>query len=104
MYGAEKSSPELTRIEREMTTTVAEFERLLRLGAPFEIKSLATGRYLLQDEDLELEITLKPRDERRIGILSLPCVGVEYMFRGGTLEQRRRLLARLDLAMQRGGG
>ncbi len=104
MYGAADNDPTLSRIEREMAATVAEFEHGLSLGSPAEVESSTDGRYRIRHEDVELDIAVSPCGQRRIGALSLPLLRVVYEFHGGTLDQRRRLLARLDLAMQRGGG
>ena len=104
MYdGADRGLP-LVRLEREMAASPAEFERGLRLGAPEGVESLGNGRYRVRQGETRLEIRITPKGERRIAALCLPLLHVVYQFQAGAQPQRRRLLARLDQAMQRGGG
>jgi hypothetical protein len=104
MYEAADRDTILTRIEREMAATVVELERGLRLGAGEWLEKLEEGRYRIAGQGVVLEIRARSHGERRIGALSLPLLWVVYEFHGGEPESRRRLLARLDRAMQRGGG
>lgn len=91
-------------LDREVAATPAEFERDLRKAWSGEIGARAPLQLALVDGDLELVIDLEPIEPRRIGLLTLPRLIARYRFSGGDEAARRRLLERLDRAMQRGGG
>lgn len=90
-------------LERDVTSTVAEFDASLRFAAAGFIEG-AAPRYRIDDGTVRLEIELAPGPERRIALLRLPTLRVTYRFTGGSAEDRHVLLARLDRAMHRGGG
>ncbi len=92
------------RLEREMAATQREFEHGLNLGVRGNWVATAEDRYRILQDGVQLEITILSRSERRIGALTLPLLNVAYAFSAGSPQQRRRLLTRLDRAMQRGGG
>ncbi|MEJ2455582.1 MAG: hypothetical protein P8103_15695 [Candidatus Thiodiazotropha sp.] len=92
------------RLEREMAATQQEFEHGLNLGVPGNWIATAEDHYRILQDGVQLDITILSRSERRIGALTLPLLSVAYAFSAGSPQQRRRLLTRLDRAMQRGGG
>ena len=90
-------------IERDITSTVAEFDASLRAAAAGRIEGRAS-HYRIGWDDVMLEIDVVPGPERRIALLRLPTLRVTYRFVGGSEAAQRALLARLDRAMHRGGG
>jgi hypothetical protein len=104
MYASGQNGTPLTRFERELGANLREFERGLNLAVPGRWDSPTTGLYQIRHKGAELHIKILSQGERRIAALSIPLLKVVYIFRSGTDEQRQALLARLDLAMQRGGG
>lgn len=92
------------QFERELGASVAEFERDLGKAWPDGVLTVAPGRYSLCDGPLQLDIYVESIGVRRIGLLAIPRLAARYAFSGGDESARRSLLARLDRAMQRGGG
>lgn len=91
-------------LERELGASVAEFERDLNKAWPDGVSAVAPGHYRLHDGALQLDIHVEPVGVRRIGLLAIPRLAARYVFAGADEGARRSLLARLDRAMQRGGG
>ena len=89
--------------EREVGATPAEFRRGLFL-AHANVVEEADGRLHLSEGAVRLSIGLVPWPSRHIGLLELPVLRLSYHFAAGEPSACRALLARLDLAMQRGGG
>ncbi|BAL23940.1 hypothetical protein [Azoarcus sp. KH32C] len=98
------SGPVPERFEREVTATPAEFERDLRKAWPAGVECLAPGYFRLHFDAARLDIHVEPSGVRRLGLFKLPLLVVRYEFSGGDETLRRRFLAPLDRAMQRGGG
>jgi hypothetical protein len=90
-------------IERDVTSTVAEFDAALRSAAAGCIHGEAP-HYRIDAGTVRLEIDALVGPERRIALLRLPTLRVTYRFLSGSGEEQRALLARLDRAMHRGGG
>jgi hypothetical protein len=91
------------RLERDMSTTEAEFLRGLRLAAPVPVTVLADGSIRLDHDGVTLIVRLSPNGERVIAGLALPRLHAEYEL-AGPRDAASRLLEQLDLAMRRGGG
>lgn len=91
-------------LEREITATSAEFERDLRRAWPAGVETPAPGHFRIHDGDTRLDIRIEPRGLRRLGLFDLPVLAAHYRFTAADEPARRRLLATLDRAMQRGGG
>ncbi|MHB1373678.1 MAG: hypothetical protein ACYC5W_10020 [Thauera sp.] len=90
--------------ERRVTATAREFERDLR-QAWGEVHGSAEQRsFSLRDGTQTLAIDIEPAGVRRLGLFELPQLIVRYRFGPGDEATRRALLARLDRAMQKGGG
>ena len=104
MYESGQDGTALSRFERELGASLREFEHGLNLATSEQWTSPRPGCYRVILDGAELEIEIVDQGERRIAALSIPLLRAVYRFKSGSTEQRRRLLARLDLAMQRGGG
>jgi hypothetical protein len=90
-------------LEREISTSAAEFRRGLDLAFPGHV--VAGADALCVDDGLAaMEIELVPGVPRTIAALRLPTLHVTIRYTRGTPAQRQAMLARMDLAMQRGGG
>jgi hypothetical protein len=90
-------------IEREVSTSAAEFRRGLELAFPGRV---AAGAETLRVDDglATMEISLVPGVPRTIAALRLPTLHVTIRFTQGTAAQRQAMLTYMDLSMQRGGG
>ena len=91
------------RFEREVGATPAEFLRGLSL-AHSKILQEADGTLRLTDGAVCLAIRLVQQPSRKLGLFDLPVLHVTYDFESGEAQGCQAFLARLDLAMQRGGG
>ncbi|HRP25087.1 MAG TPA: hypothetical protein PLF79_08105 [Thauera sp.] len=89
---------------RRVTATPREFERDLRQAWPAVQGSAEARRFDLQDGAQDLVIDIEAAGVRRLGLFELPQLDVHYRFGPGDEAARRALLARLDRAMQKGGG
>ncbi len=90
--------------ERRVTATAREFERDLRQAWPAVEGGAEAARFSLHDGAQSLVIDIEPAGVRRLGLFELPQLDVRYRFGPGDEAARRALLARLDRAMQKGGG
>lgn len=86
-----------------MSATPAEFAHGLRNAFP---EGLSGGPldFLVDDGAARMAIRLEPGPDRVIALLRLPTLTARIRFVAGDAEARARLLKRMDLAMQRGGG
>lgn len=89
---------------REVTATPAQFERDLRQAWDGGVEFAPTGALRIRHGMLVLDITVRAGAMRKLGLFELPVLHADYRFTGGDEAARRDLLARLDRAMQRGGG
>lgn len=62
------------------------------------------GEIRLENARVRLCVRMNAGPSRRLGLFTIPVLHVSYDFESGSDEDCRALLARLDLAMQRGGG
>jgi hypothetical protein len=94
---------DLEALAREISATPAEFAHGLRNAFP---QGLSGGPLLFQVEDgsAAMEIRLVPGPDRVIALLRLPTLTARIQFMAGDAAARERMLKRMDLAMQRGGG
>lgn len=104
MYESGQLGDPLDRFERELGASLSELERGLDLGAPGQWDRPSPNLYRIRQQETELHIEILSQGERRIASLAIPLLKVVYRFKSGSDKARRTLLARLDLAMQRGGG
>lgn len=88
---------------REVSATPAEFAHGLRNAFP---RGLSGGPLAFRVDDAEatMEIELVPGPDRVIALLRLPSLTARIRFVAGDADARERMLKRMDLAMQRGGG
>ncbi len=91
-------------LERRVTASAREFERDLRQAWPTVAGSADGLCFTLHDGAQSLAIDVEPAGVRRLGLFELPQLVVRYRFGPGEEGARRALLARLDRAMQKGGG
>lgn len=89
--------------ERLVSATPAQFERDLRAAWPAAAGCVGEGLQV-SDGGADLFLTMEVLPVRRIGLFALPQLCVRYRFVAGDAAARGRLLARLDLGMQKGGG
>jgi hypothetical protein len=90
-------------IERDVTSTIAEFDASLRSAAANCIHGGAP-HYRIDTGTVTLEIDVVVGPERRIALLRLPTLRVTFRFLSGSRDAQQALLTRLDRAMHRGGG
>jgi hypothetical protein len=90
-------------LEREMSASRGEFLHGLRLAFPQGVEE-AGALLKVGDGDAAMEIALTPLPDRRIALLRLPNMKVHIRFTAGSPEKQQAMLARMDRAMQRGGG
>lgn len=89
---------------REMGATAGEFERGLRLAVAGAVSCPRPGLLRVDDAGVVLEVELTEMPERRLGLFRIPVLHARLCFLSGNRAARQALLARIDLAMQRGGG
>lgn len=88
---------------RDMATTEREFRHGLDFAFP-EGVTAHDGVLLVAHAGAAMEIALAPLPPRIIALLRLPRLEVRIRFTAGTAVQQQAMLARMDRAMQRGGG
>lgn len=93
----------LDTIEREIWATPDEFRHGLQLAFPGRVTERG-GILCVDAGPAAMAIELEPLPPRTIALLSLARMKVRLRMTAGTPEERRAMLARMDLAMQRGGG
>lgn len=92
------------RIEREVGSTRAEFLRALALAHSEGVEALDPDTYRVTSGEVVLEISLCDAPPRRIALIEIPVLKAVYEFVRGSAQDCEALLAKLDRAMQRGGG
>jgi hypothetical protein len=90
-------------LDREVAASPREFLHGLRLAFPGGVEETA-GRIRVNDGQALMDIVLTPLPDRRIARLRLPNMWVRIRFAGGSPDAQQAMLARMDQAMQRGGG
>ncbi|MGE5153926.1 MAG: hypothetical protein ACM3ST_07915 [Bdellovibrio bacteriovorus] len=90
-------------LEREMSATVAELCRGLEAAFPGAVEGGPLAFRVITPGGI-MELEASPGPERVIALLRLPTLRVRIRFATGDRDARSRMLARLDLAMRRGGG
>ena len=94
--------PESVTFEKEMAIERREFRRTLERALPCASIGVDGDTIRVEDGGGTLEITLSPREERRIGLLALPVLGARFRYIGH--DDPHAHLARLERSFQRGGG
>jgi hypothetical protein len=90
-------------LEREVSAAPAEFALGLRNAFPGQVSG-GPLEFRVAHDGAAMELVLTPGPARVIARLSLPTLKVRICFTAGDAGARARLLARMDLAMHRGGG
>lgn len=88
---------------RDMATTEREFRHGLDFAFPQGVTE-QDGVFHVAHAGAAMEIRIAPLPVRVIALLRLPRLEVGIRFTVGTPEQQQAMLARMDRAMQRGGG
>jgi hypothetical protein len=88
---------------RDMATTEREFREGLLFAFP-EGVSEAAGVFHIDYAGAAMEIHTALLPPRVIALLRLPRLEVRIRFTAGTAVQQQTMLARMDRALQRGGG
>ncbi|MBS1160705.1 MAG: hypothetical protein H6R15_3124 [Proteobacteria bacterium] len=88
---------------RQLGSSAAEFERVLRLLFPDGIRADPDG-LTLSCENTQIRFAIRTEDSRRLGSLQLPTIHLEISLLAGEAATATRLLALIDQANQRGGG
>jgi hypothetical protein len=91
-------------LHRDMGCTRAEFIGWLpgaTRQAPFQIDG---GVVTVITHSGSVQISLEEKPPRRIGLITLPVLGVTFRFRGLDDLTRHDFLAHFDLYTRRGGG
>jgi hypothetical protein len=90
-------------LDREVSASPREFLHGLRLAFPEGVAEYGE-RIRVTDGAATMEIAFTPLPDRRIALLRLPNMRVHIRFTAGSQQQQQAMLARMDRAMQRGGG
>lgn len=90
--------------ERDYGCSEAEWLRSLPEAAAPHALSLRDRSATVALEGGVLRLHWRPLPPRRIALLRLPRLGVQFAFDGVTPAAREAFLRRFDLCMQRGGG
>lgn len=90
-------------LDREVSAHPQEFRRGLLLAFPGCVTE-DDGVLRVAAGPAAMEIFLTPKAPRVIAALRLPTLHVKIRFIAGTKAQQKEMLARMDRAMQRGGG
>lgn len=93
----------LTDLDRDCSSTLAEYAHGLRLAFPTGVTGGPT-EFDVTDGRARLEVQLEPGPDRVIALMRLPTLRARLRFVDGTPEERQAMLHRMDLAMRRGGG
>lgn len=88
---------------REMAATETEFRHGLALAFSQGV-SESGGILRVEAGEAAMEISLERLPSRIIAALCLPSLRVRIRFVAGMPDRQKEMLARMDRAMQRGGG
>jgi hypothetical protein len=88
---------------RDMATTEQEFRQGLLFAFPAGVRE-AAGLFRIDYAGASMEIRTALLPPRVIALLRLPRLEVRIRFTAGTTVQQQAMLARMDRALQRGGG
>lgn len=94
----------LERFERTMGCTAAELIGWLPRSLPGAELTIGSSDARAVFEHGSLSLTWEQGPPRRIALLEIPSLQVEFVFEGMPAQQRRAVLRHFDLATHRGGG
>lgn len=91
---------------RDMGYSVAEFFRILPSAVGGHDYQLEGDKIVVRPADgtRELVLRISRLPERKIGMIRIPRIEVDFSFHNFTAEQRKAFLAAFDRSYQRGGG
>lgn len=89
--------------QRDVSATLDELANWVAAAYP-DARRDGAGTYHVESADATLILMATPGPERRIALLRLPTLRIDYRFTRGSEAARAALLRRLDLYMHRGGG
>lgn len=89
---------------RDVSATLGELDHWIKAAYPAASRGGSDATYLIETAEAALELSATPGPLRRIALLALPTLRLEYRFRRGDRDARAELLGRLDMFMHRGGG
>ena len=92
--------------KRDMGYSVAEFFRILPTAVEGHDYAVDGCGVVIRPPDGGRELVLRIAElpERRIGMIRIPRIEVDFSFRNFTGEQRKAFLTAFDRSFQRGGG
>lgn len=93
----------LETIEREMSTTPEIISQDLHNAFPDGVSG-GPMAFNVQDGSAAMKILLTPVSDRVIAKMRLPTLHIRIDFTAGSTAERKEMLKRMDLYMQRGGG
>jgi hypothetical protein len=93
----------LAEVEREMSTTLAEFARCVDSAFPGEVSG-GPATFHVDTRAAAMTIALTPGRPRQLGAIELPTLSVRIRFTRGRAEDQAAMLAHMDRMMHRGGG
>lgn len=92
--------------KRDMGYSVEEFFRILPSAVGDHEYMAEGGRIVVrprqQDRELVLKINALP--DRKIGMIRIPRIEVDFCFQNFSRQERREFLVAFDRSFQRGGG
>ena len=91
------------QLVREVSATPAEFAHGLGTAFPAGLHGGPLD-FQVEHGGARMAIQLTPGPDRVIALLRLPTLTAHMRFVAGDADARARMLRRMDLAMQRGGG
>lgn len=91
---------------RDMGYSVPEFFRILPAAISGYDHIVDGDRVFVThpNDGRQLIMKIEELPDRRIGMIRIPRIGVEFAFHQFTVEQRRAFLTAFDRSFQRGGG
>lgn len=94
------------RFERDMGYNEKEFFRVLPAAIGDYQHSVAGNTIHIKhpDNDQALELRITPLPDRRLGLIRIQHIDVQFLFSNMTPEQRNQFMFRFDRRFQRGGG
>lgn len=94
------------KFKRDMGYSAAEFFRILPSAVGGYEHTVDDGRVVIRhpDEDRELVLRVSELPERRIGMMRIPRIEVEFTFHNFPPRERQGFLIAFDRSYQRGGG
>jgi len=94
----------LTVIQRQFGLSHADLQRLLPRFTDADVSFSGSDFVLVFANKRQLAISLGPERERRLGLMRIPFVDLEFTFKGWEPSDIHGFMARFDRMFQKGGG